>query len=224
MSLKTFTVIVKFVDALASVFDERREVLLYHRFLSHVKAIDDIVIDKNISVFRHFCVNNKQAIREKNVLLFVSHRINYAEKIYLNIKLLLDHVSDEPQVQKSIWDHLLKLLHVLDPCEETEIELKKLIGDNSDNPMAGLIGEMFTDMSNVLGDQKDFDLGSAITKLTQSGMLQNMLSKVHDAVNNNTLDPQQVMSSILKGNGNNTDGVMKAAGAMMENLNLGNNK
>lgn len=191
--LSAFQVIVDFVTNLHNHFEDHiHSIQLYHRLL-YQKSFQEVdLIRKHVSVFRSFCQSNRSAIRERNIELLQSRRIEFTDRIYIDIPYIFGKVDTD--TASIIWEYLLAISAHLDPENNTRAVLEQLqsqhpptlshssapppinplaalvaTSDAPDNPMAlmgGLMGNPA--ISNIMTKlmTNELDLQKLITSIT----------------------------------------------------------
>jgi hypothetical protein len=109
-NLAIFEKITIFIDALHEVFKESESVKsinLYHHLLNKTTISHKKAIKKHVSEFRKFCKENQEAISNKNVDLLTRTKIEYSEKVHIDIKEIFS-IADTDTTD-IIWVHLINM-------------------------------------------------------------------------------------------------------------------
>jgi hypothetical protein len=207
-SLVAFKAISNFCGSLNEVFGAKfKPVRLYARLISKTTLAHEKAIDKHLEAFRDFSLANRDALEAKNISLIKSPRIEYSQRVYLDISEILNKADRE--TTEIIWRHLLTISALVDPTSRAKQILKEslekgdtpteanflndIIGkveehvDPNANPMeavasimnSGVFSELIGGMGNGLQDGS-LDLSKLM------GVVQNMVSGLGDAAGNDT--------------------------------------
>lgn len=181
--LSAFQTIVDFVTNLHECFGIKNEtfrpLILYNRLVQHLSFKDDELILQHLKAFKTFCVENREAIRNRNTQL--NHpKIEFSERIYINMHDVF-HRADEETTQV-IWQYIFAISAYLDPENNTKQLLQTL--QTTDNTMpAGLPMDMISGLMNNLGSEMggtgDADPMSLISGLMSSPLFSQLLGSLN---------------------------------------------
>jgi hypothetical protein len=135
VELSAFKTIVDFVNNLFEYCENiahNRPLQLYHRLIYKLSFSDVQLIQRQLVVFKTFCIANRVELRSKAVSLH-SPRISFSDNIYIDVGYFFKIVSDD--VKETIWDYLLTISAHLDPENKTKELLQQR--SSSDNNVAG---------------------------------------------------------------------------------------
>lgn len=212
-----FKAICNFVNDLESVYGNKHKPLrLYKRLVNHTQISHDNIIRKHIGLFQQFCSCNQQALSEQNHTKFTQKRIEYSERVYIDMAFIFTLVDNE--TSPIIWKHLLTISAIVDPSGRAKEILKKASED-------GKSGKEETDfLTNIISKveqniKPDSNPMEAVASIMQSGlfteMMSDMNSKKFDL--NKLLGAVQGMVSSL-GNQIGDDPEAKQAMGMLNNV------
>src|SRR3989344_7916032 len=90
LGLTTFKAITSFVNELGKVFGKRHKPLkLYCRLINKTLFSCTKVIEKHISVFRGFCIANRDAIVSRGEKKLVQRSVIYSQNVHIDFGLVL---------------------------------------------------------------------------------------------------------------------------------------
>lgn len=152
--MEAFKVITEFVDELKEEFASSsgkggghgpvRALLLYHRLISKMGFRDEVYIQKHLSLFKEFCISNRDAI--KNQVDMGNLKVSFTEKIYIDVSYCI-HSSKDEDTQQAIWKYLLTLSALLDKDSQAK-DILKTLSQHLDTPIPPQFEQM---MGSVLG-------------------------------------------------------------------------
>jgi hypothetical protein len=187
-NLIAFKAISNFTTELASLFgDKQKSLKLYSRLISKTTFIHEVPISKHITAFRSFCIANRQALIEKDALKFTQKKIEYSERVYMNIHDILK-ISDT-HTKDAIWKHLLVISAILDPAGKA----KEMLA-NSETTEANFL----TDILSKVEGEFDPEAGpmEAMSSIMQSGVFTELISNMNSGLQDGTLDLPKLMETV----------------------------
>lgn len=172
--LIAFKAINDFVNSLHDLFNKiHRPLKLYKRLINHTLISNSQVIKKHVDTFREFCIENRDAIMEKQFSNFTRNRVIYSERVFIDIKLLLKSCKD-PEVLNNIWKHIIYISALLDPAGRAKEILKANINEPEISKETEFVNNLISSIENSNVDSND--PMSAISTLMTSGIFGNMMS------------------------------------------------
>jgi hypothetical protein len=188
MNSLAFKVISSFINSLSEVFgQDDMGVLLYNHLLSKTTKEHVVSIEKNVLLFRDFCVTNRDAIADRNIDAFKVEMIEYSEKVKFNIKDIFG-LADE-HTTKIIWTHLLTISAVVDPTGKAKSILKAKHDTSEGDFISGFLDKV----------EKNVDVNAspmeAINRMMSSGLLGNLIGDIGNGVSDGSLDMEKLMGS-----------------------------
>jgi len=197
-NLLVFQAILEFLTDLKDYFnDKHHSILLYQRLLSKIDVSDKKQQRKHVHLFKDFCVTNRESINTKNVQGFVSSKVKFSEKIYVDIPLILSQVDSD--TKKVIWQHLLTISAMVDPASKAKQLLSTITPSGGGN---NFIGEM---MELVMGKFQDADTSNPMQMMVQmmsSGVMTDMVSKLQEGMQSGQIDIPQMIGGMQQMVGN----------------------
>jgi len=172
-----FKAICNFINDLESVYGNKHKPLrLYKRLVNHTQISHDNIIRKHIGLFNQFCVANQEALSEQKREKLVQTRVEYSERVYVDIGFILGMADAE--TAPVIWKHLLTISAIVDPTGRAKEILKKSVQE-------GKSGKEETDfLTNIISKvEKNVKPNSnpmeAVTSIMQSGLFTEMMSDMN---------------------------------------------
>jgi hypothetical protein len=225
-SLITFKAISNFTNCLAEVFGEEHRCLkLYAHLISKTTISHEKPILKHIVAFRDFCINNRDAIENKDYTKFDMKNITYSERVYIGIYDILK--ESDRETSGIIWKHLLTISALVDPTGKARKVLKETSEKNG-----GVLEANF--LQNIIEKvEKNVDPNAnpmeAITSIMQSGVFQELVSVMGSGLQDGSLDLSKLMGTVQQmvgtmnedGSDSENDATMNLMNTMMSNLNTG---
>jgi hypothetical protein len=242
-SLITFKAISNFTNSLAEIYSKnQRSLKLYSHLINKTTLSHEKPIQKHIDAFKVFCVDNREAISEKDPEKLTNKNIKYSDRVYINIDQIFKKADKE--TSEIIWKHILTISALVDSTgkarqilkensnKDTDGEvnfIKEIIGkveehtNESDNPMKAVASIMksgiFTDLIEGMGnglEDGSLDIGKLM------GTVQNMMSSLDVQEGSNSQNSDQpdlagMMSSMMGGmakNGGDNSEAPDLAGMM----------
>ena len=183
-----FKVISSFINSLSHVFGhEDMGVLLYSHLLSKITKEHVGAIDKNVTVFRDFCVTNRDAIADQNIDDFKMEMVEYSDKVKFNIKDIFGLA--DVQTTKVIWTHLLTISAVVDPTGKAKSILKSRHDTKEGNFISGFLDKVEGSVNPNASPME------ALSGMMSSGLLGNLIGDIGNGINDGTLDMEKLMGS-----------------------------
>tara|TARA_A100001011_G_C14320875_1_gene850559 strand:- start:1666 stop:2631 length:966 start_codon:yes stop_codon:yes gene_type:complete len=193
-SLITFRAISNFTLCLNEVFGkDNRSLKLYAHLISKTTIAHEKPILKHIEAFRTFCLNNREAIENKNVKKIKDNQIVYSERVYINMKLIFSKADQE--TKNIIWKHLLTISALVDPTGQA----KKLLKEASEK--AGVNGGEANFLNDIISKvEENVDPNAnpmeAVSSIMKSGIFQDLVSNMGNGLENGSLDLGRLMGTV----------------------------
>lgn len=197
-TLLTFKCICNFIKDVNDSFGKhQKSLLLYAALIEKTGIIHEEPIKKHIACFHDFVHKNEDAIMQKNVGAFQDYRIQYSEKVFIDMKdVFMRADKDETEV---IWKHLITLLAVLEPSSQAkrmlkeEQEKKQKRGDTANEEQ--FLTNIIDKVSNQIepGTQNPADM---MTNLMSSGVFTDLVENMNQGLTNGELDLGKMIGSL----------------------------
>jgi hypothetical protein len=222
-----FKSITSFVNDLHDEFGTKyKSITLYHRLLEKTGLIHTTPILKHIDCFRNFFIKNKDAMESQDVKKLVETKISYSERVYIDIKNVLEQC--EPDCSVIIWKHLLTIWGLIDPESEAKKTLKEML-KHSDSKESDFLNQIITKVEktvdpNKMNTNNPMDM---VSDLMQSGVFNELISGMQGGLSDGSLDINKLMGSVqgmmskLSPDGKippEISGMMNMMGPMLSNM------
>jgi hypothetical protein len=217
VDLEIFQTILDFVTNLQEYFGNSKHVSvhslnLYNRLISKMGFKDDDLILRHIEVFKVFCIQNRECIREQRTDF--TTKIVFSEKIYIDLEYIFKHADID--TTKIIWEYILAISAFVDPENKTKQLLKDLIKD--DNNENNFIVDMISQLGSsgaVGGNGNPMEM---IGSLMNSDLFSTIMSSMDSKVENGNLDLSKLMGSVVGIVNNVKNEIEKSNDPMLKNL------
>ena len=188
-NLKGFKAISDFIICLDEAYGKDfKSVELYCHLLKKTTILHKAPILKHITSFRNFCVENREAIQERDEEKLVKKQIIYSMKVFVDIGKIFA-VSD-PQSKKVIWDHLTNITTIVDPTGIIKRKLKKHSGGKENEFLTNIINKVESSVN------PDTDPMEAVGDIMKSGIFNELLSNMGEGLENGDLDLSKLMGTV----------------------------
>ena len=193
-SLVAFKAITNFVLSLEEVFGRKfRSLKLYARLLQKTTLTHTSVIEKHIQAFYLFLKQNSAALKEQDKSVLHTDVISYSERVYINIKLILNEADGETSM--IIWKHLLTIAAIIDPSSKARSILaanNDKIKDNTTekNFISDIIDQVETHMS------PGADPLEAVSSIMKSDLFSNLVENMGKGIEDGNLNLGKLMGSV----------------------------
>jgi hypothetical protein len=188
-NLLTFKAISTFVTELAEIFSSKNHSLkLYSRLINKTTLTHDNAIKKNIDAFKKFCVENKDAILNKDEKTFVYPIVEYSSRVFIDFKSIFNSADNE--TKNAIWKHLLTISALVDPTSKAKEILKNSKDTKEANFLTDILNKVETTVtpnSNPL---------EAVTSIMSSGVFNDLIAGMNNGVQDGSLDLGKLMGTV----------------------------
>jgi hypothetical protein len=197
-SVLIFKAITGFISDLNAEFGTKhKSIALYNRLLEKTGLTNVGPINKHIESFRKFFDGNQKAMEEQNVDQFTNSVISYSDKVYVDVKIVLNQSSSDNK--KIIWQHLLTIWGLIDPTCQAKKLLKDSVknaasGDKEEQFLANIINKVEQSVGGVEIDQSN-PMGS-IASLMQSGVFSSLITDMQQGLSDGSLDISKLLGSV----------------------------
>jgi len=165
---------------------------LYYRLISKTTFVEETSILRHIQVFRHFCVSNREQVRNKSVS-FNPSRIEFTDRIYLDMTSVFQH-ADAETVQ-TLWEYLMTLSALLDPDNKTKELLQQLKSKNGKE--GEFIGNVLETMCKSIQPSDATNPMSMIGNIMSSNVFGTLMNTMNSNVENGQMDIGKLMGSMM---------------------------
>jgi hypothetical protein len=224
-NLLTFKTITDFVKELNELFGSTNHSLkLYQRLLEKTTISHEKIIEKHISVFKNFCVQNRDMILNKDItkLSAKDSKVEYSDKVYIDFSSIFK--SADKDTKNVIMDYLLTISALVDPTAKAKDILKK----DEKSKEADFLSSMIEKVEENVNVDSANPL-EAVTSIMNSGIFTELLSNMNNGIQDGSLDLGKLVGTVEKlcntmapkdksgGDGNNVN-----FSQLLQGLNLGN--
>lgn len=201
-----FNAISTFVKSLNENYGKvQHSLALYSRLIEHMNLSQVQAISKVVNGFVKYISNNQEAIENCDVEKLTSNRVEYSEKVFIDMKFIFS--KSDVETRNIIWRHLLTIYGILYPDSQAKEILKKMNSENK-TPESALITDMVQKIVPHL-NQDESNPMQAIMGLMTSGVFTDLVSTMQKSMDNGDIDMNSLMSQV---------------GTMFANPALGGNK
>lgn len=192
----SFKIICNFVNDLESVYGSKYKPLkLYHRLINQTKIGHDKAIEKHVSIFRDFCVKNRDAIYENDASKIKENSVSYSNKVYINFVHIFSIADSD--TKPIIWKHLLTISAVLDPTGNAKNILKKNAEENKDDKKeTDFLTDIISKVENTIDPNQS--PAEAMSSILKSGIVTDLLGSMEGNLKDGNLDMSKLLGSVQK--------------------------
>ena len=192
--LLVYKAISNFVSDLCEVFGSSQYPLkFYNRLLQKTTLSHTVQINKHISIFQTFCVNNRENILASNKNL--TGKIAYSERVFIDLGEILS--KSDKQTTGVIFKHLLTISAMVDPVSSAKKVLKELNKEGEGNEEKFLMGLMDQIGTLTKGNEEvNTNPMGAITSMMSSGVFTDIMTNMQSGMQNGNLDLGKLMGCV----------------------------
>lgn len=148
-------------------------------------------INKHVEIFRDFCIQNREAIYEKDASKFVVESIVKSDKVRIDIAAILKSIPSEHKAP--IWKYLLYISAFVDPQGRAKELYQQSSGSAVENS-TNLLTNLFDELKNTTEQQgDDMKPQDAVQAVLQS----DFASKLTGALSSGELDMKSLFGGIM---------------------------
>ena len=192
ISFIAFKAISSFIKELDSTFgNDQHSLKLYQHLISKTTFSHTVAIAYHISIFRDFCVLNRDAITAMDDKLInqESYKITYSEKVSVDLKSIF--LIADNDVKKVLWKHILTISAIVDPNGKAkQILLSKKSLSKEGEFISGILDKIESSV-----DPKGNPL-DAIQGIMSSGVLSDLVNGMGSGLKDGTLDIGKLINSV----------------------------
>lgn len=195
-ALLIFKAITSFVHDMSEIYGERNKpLLLYAHLVEKTGIIHEEPIRKHIQIFRAFVMDNEESILTKDETKMTSPLIQYSDKVFINMKEIMDMSKDDPADRECIYKHLLTLSALLNPSSQAKDILRqdKEKAGAEDDFLSGLIDKVGKHIDPTATNPMD-----GMNSLMSSGVFGELMTSMDKGIENGSLDMQKMVGSLQK--------------------------
>lgn len=216
-----------------------KQIEIFYSFFNTLNENDISRREKLYESIQSFCVKNRDALNRQDVSLFNQELLKYSNKIYINMKKIIETVEDN--IKQHIWTYLLKCSAYTDPAGNAKNTLKDMVSKpTQSNPFNHLleteedekIKKIIEDILNFTNEEmKNIDTSKnpldIVVMILSSPTFKNILENIKKCMNDGSLDVskiviifQKLVSSLQQSNDNipNLSGIVDLIGPLIGNM------
>jgi len=235
-SVTIFALIGDFVQQLSVYFDAKSHIhddmnliklALYERLIEHTGPTNLSAIEKHLSAFKTWVVENKDACLNTDVSLIVSPNITYSDNVYIPMKYLLTKLELAPEQSKIMWKHILNVGFRVTKDIDIKTKLQQLVTQKSDSGSEGVeehlvektIGDIKRELESMDGITNAKD---AVVHMAKNGTFERLIDNFASGMEKGNLDMGKMLNVVLQKTGNsNMD--MSGLGSIMKMMGAAGN-
>jgi hypothetical protein len=198
MTEKIFKAISTFVSDLGECFSQDNHALaLYERLLNKTQLAHTEAVEKHITAFRNFCLENKDAIVERKETFSCS--IVYSQKVFIDMNIIFKLNIDE-DTRNTIWSHLLTIYALVDPSGPARnmlIKSQSVVKFEGDGEEDDFLNNVISKVEKHINPDTT-NPQEAIASIMSSGMITDLVSSLNTGISSGKLDLAKMMGSVQK--------------------------
>lgn len=198
-NLNVFKVISNFINDLGDLFSDQHSLKLYKRFMQKTTFSHEQTINKNIELFRVFCVANRSSIESKDEKKLEQKKIEYSDKIFIDFSQIFSKADKESR--DAIWQYLLTISAYLDPSSNAKKLLKQMSEESKKKGQSGNEENFLTNIIEKV--EKSIDVKSAsenptaaIAGILSSGVFTDLIGNMQNGIESGSLDINKLMGVV----------------------------
>jgi len=199
-----FKTICEFVKDLDDVFGKSYTNLhLYAALLEKTGIVHEEPVKKHITSFHDYVQLNDEAILKKDKSLLKDAYIQYSDRVFIPLKQIIMIADDDEE--RTIWQHLITLLALLDPSSQAKEILKEEQERKKKQGESGHEEKFLTDIIDKVGrhvDPTSTNPGDMMKGIMQSGVFNELVESMNNGISDGDLDLGKLMSSLQNMMGN----------------------
>jgi len=223
--LIAFKAISEFTKELSQNFttkDKNHSLKLYEHLLNKTTLSHDKAIKKHVDAFRTFCIDNRDAIKNKNISLLKNKKVNYSTRVFIDFSTIFK--ESDKDTTNIIWKHLLTISALVDPAGKAKDVLKSASGTKEADFLNNIIDKV---ESSVNPNSNPLE---AISSIMTSGVFNDLITGMNNGIQNGELDLGKLMGTVQTmcstlsndiGSENTMDNPMNMLNSLMSSMNTG---
>ena len=202
-----FEAIKAFVNDLGEFFaKDSHPLALYERLLNKTTLEHKEAVEKHITAFRTFCVENESSIFNKTPNFTES--IVYSPRVFIDMNDIFKFATDE-ETRNAIWSHLLTITALVNPGSGA-LSVLKNTNSNTNSAFPKFEGKADEDdfLNNIISKVEQHvnpeasNPQEAIASIMSSGLITDLVGSLNTGISSGKLDLNKMMSSVQKMVGN----------------------
>ena len=200
-SEKIFIKVLNFVHDLNDVFGKKHNnIKLYNKFLKETPMENAKAVKKQTNIFKNFVQNNFEAILKKDIALLEDHQILFSDKVFINIKEILEEADQETTHQ--IFQHLQLIAYLFTNDQNMKTALSNSykvsppISTKTDQAESEFIHNYMSKIEQSFGEKDFSDPMTATLGLLKSGVFTDMIKTLQTDVSSGKLDVNKLLGNV----------------------------
>lgn len=192
-SLLAFKAICNFISDINCEYGQKfRSLKLYDRLIGKTQISHDLAILKHISKFRDFCIQNREAILERNESKFVKGMITYSSRVYINMEEIFK-IADIESIQM-IWKHLLTISAILDPTGQAKKILQEDAKNGNSPNESNFLESIISKVEKTV--KPDSNPADTIKDILSSELFTELFTGMQEQMSSGKLDLSKMMGAV----------------------------
>lgn len=190
--LIAFKAISEFTKELSQNFttkDKNHSLKLYEHLLNKTTLSHDKAIKKHVDAFRIFCIDNRDAIKNKNVSLLKNKKVSYSTRVFIDFSTIFR--ESDKDTANIIWKHLLTISALVDPAGKAKDILKSSSGGTKEADFLNNIIDKVESSVNPNSNPLE-----AISSIMSSGVFNDLITGMNNGIQNGELDLGKLMGTV----------------------------
>jgi len=200
-SEKIFIKVLNFVHDLNDVFGKKyNNIKLYNKFLKETPMENAKAVKKQNSIFKNFVQNNFEAILKKDITLLEDHQILFSDKVFINIKEIVEEADQDTSHQ--IFQHLQLIAYLFTNDQNMKAALSNSykvsppISTKTDQAESEFIHNYMSKIEQSFGEKDFSDPMTATLGLLKSGVFTDMIKTLQTDVSSGKLDVNKLLGNV----------------------------
>jgi hypothetical protein len=194
MMLLGFKAISNFTCELSELFgDKQKSLKLYARLIKATTLNHDVAIKKHFDAFRKFCIENRDAIMEKNHANLTGN-VTYSDRVYINLINIFQHADAE--TKSAIWKHILIISALVDPAGKAKQVLREQQENKESSGGADFLSNLISKVEAHIDTDANANPMQAVQSIMASGVFTELVGGMNDGLSNGTLDIGKLMGTV----------------------------
>jgi hypothetical protein len=194
--LFVFKAIVSFVNDMNEIYgQEYKPLRLYALLLERTGIMHEDPIKKHIEAFKLLVTTNADAILQEKTSLLQNAKVEYSEKVCIDLVEIFRLAASDPTNILCIWKHLLTLLLMFEPQRQQELPPKEIRHESE-----GVEDDFLTNLVQKVGSQIDPSANpmQTVQSMMSTGMFQDIMSSMDNGLQSGNLDMGKMVGSLQK--------------------------
>lgn len=194
-----FKCIVNFIHDLNELYgEEQKSLQLYNLLMEKTGIVHQEPIKKHIKLFYDFSKENEEAILSKSPADMKIWKIEYSDKVYIDLKEIYD--SSDAENREILWEHFMTLLAVLIPTSKAKeilmLQKKEKKSSGGEAREEDFLSNIIQKVSSSINVEDSSDPAKMMSGLMSSGVFGELVEDMNTGISNGDLDIGKMMMSL----------------------------